>query len=163
MRTNLLAGATAFSLLLGFVTPVMALTSHEVEAVVGVVEQLAQEMGEGMVADAAGIFYDYDSLGAALIPEAGFSRESWITAYDAVTAGYMATIPQDEFDAVFEEPLATLEASELPEEQKAMLREHVAGLIAEAQALRQSGMQYADVVRPYEARLYPLFYGAFEE
>src|SRR5690554_2993587 len=46
MRTNLLAGAAAFSLLLGFVTQVMALTSHEVEAVVGVVEQLAQEMGE---------------------------------------------------------------------------------------------------------------------
>lgn len=163
MKANLLSGVAAFSLLLGFVTPVMALTSEEVEAVLGVVEQLAQEMGEGMVADAAGIFYDYDSLGASLIPAAVFSRDRWVIAYDAVTAGYMATIPEDEFNAVFEEPLATLEASELPEEQKAMLREHVAGLIAEAQAVRQSGMQYADVVRPYEDRLYPLFYGEFED
>lgn len=143
--------------------PALALDGQQAEAVVSVMEVLTLEMGEGMSADAADIFYDYDSLGTSLIPDAGFDRAGWIEAYNAVTAGYMATIPQDEFDAIFAEPLAMLEASELPEDQKAAMREHVSGLVAEAQAERESGMAYVDIVRPLEDRLYPLFFGAFGE
>lgn len=89
----------AVSLLMA--TPAVALTTDEAEAVVGIVEQLASETGEGMVADAAEIFFDYDALGTNLIPAAGFDRASWVVAYDAVASGYMAVIPQEEFDAVF--------------------------------------------------------------
>ena len=161
MTSRLLQGV-ALALLLG-TSPALALTPHEAEAVVSVMEVLAVDMGEGMSADAASIFYDYDTLGANLITEAGFDRAGWIEAYEAVAAAYMATIPQDAFDAVFEEPLAMLEASQLPDDQKAAMRAHVNGLIAEAQAVRQSGMVHADVVRPLEARLYPLFFDAFGE
>lgn len=162
MKTNSFRAA-ALVLLVGAAQPALALTSAEAEAVVDIVEQLAADMGEGMVIEAGGIFYDYDSLGAALIPAAGFDRQGWIKAYEAVARGYMATIPADEFNAIFEEPLAMLEASALPDDQKAMLREHVDGLIAEAQQARLSGMEYAGIVRPLEDRLYGLFYGEFGE
>lgn len=145
------------------VTPAMALTADEAEAVVTIVEQLAAETGEGMVADAAEIFFDYDALSTNLIPAAGFDRASWVVAYDAVASGYMATIPQDEFDAVFDEPLALLEGSALPDEQKAMMREHVEGLVAEAQATRAQGAVHAEAVRPLEKRLHALFFGEFGE
>ncbi|WP_131798380.1 hypothetical protein [Devosia elaeis] len=162
MKTGFVRAA-ALALLLGVANSVLALTLAEAEAVVGVVEKLAQETGEGMVLDAADIYYDYDSLGASLIPAAGFDRESWAVAYEAVGRGYMATIPEDQFNATFDEPLARLAASGLPEDQMAMMREHVDGLIAEARQARQEGMAYADVVRPLEDRLYVLFYGEFEE
>jgi len=143
--------------------PALALDVRQAEAVVSVMEVLTSDMGEGMMTDAADIFYDYDLLGAELIAAAGFDRAGWIEAYDAVAAGYMATIPQDEFDAIFEEPLAMLESSALPEDQKVMMREHVNGLVAEAQTVREGGMAYADTVRPFENRLYPLFFGSFGE
>lgn len=160
MAVGLASSGLAFVLT---TSPVLALELREAEAVVSIMEELSVETGEGMTVDAADIFYDYDSLGASLIPAAGFDPESWAEAYDAVASGYMATIPQDEFDAVFEEPLAQLEASDLPDDQRAMIRDHVNGLIVEAQAVRQAGMAYADVVRPLEDRLFVLFYGAFGE
>ncbi|MBO9587337.1 hypothetical protein [Devosia sp.] len=144
-------------------TPAVALTTVEAEAVVGIVEQLAAETGEGMVADAADIFFDYDALGANLIPAAGFDRASWVVAYDAVASGYMATIPLDDFNAVFEEPLALLEGSALPDDQKTMMREHMEGLIAEAQAVREQGVVHVEAVRPLESRLHALFFGEFGE
>lgn len=159
---SLTVGAVSAGLsFLLFASPALALDQREAEAVVTIMEALAQEMGEGMSTDAARIFYDYDSLSGSLIPAAGFDRASWIVAYDAVASGYMATIPQDEFDAIFEEPLAMLEASGLPEDQKVAMRAHVDSLIAEAQQVRLDGMQHAEVVRPLEARLYPLFYGEY--
>lgn len=160
MKTGFVRAA-ALALLLGVAQPALALTPAEADAVVTIVEQLAVEMGEGMVFDAGGIFYDYDSLGASLIPAAGFNKQEWIVAYEAVAAAYMATIPEDEFNAIFEEPLAQLAASGLPEEQMQAMLAHVEGLIAETQQTRLSGMQYADVVRPLEDRLYELFYGDF--
>lgn len=145
--------------LLGLAMPALALDRAEAEAVVGIVETIAADMGEGMVAGAGGIFYDYDALGAAQIPAAGFDRSEWVDAYEAVVRGYMATIPQAEFDAMFEAPRAQLEGSQLPEEQKAALRDHVEGLIAEAQQARQDGMAHVETVRPLADRLYPLFFG----
>ena len=153
---------SGLSLLLA-TSPAISLQYREAEAVVSIVEALAADMGEGMSADAADIFYDYDSYGAGLIPAAGFSRDSWKQAYDAVSSGYMATIPQEEFDAIFEEPLARLDAAGLPDDQKAMMRAHVEDLVAEAQAVRVSGLAHADVVRPLADRLSVLFFGAFGE
>ncbi|MBN9335230.1 hypothetical protein [Devosia sp.] len=158
---SLRAGVLAMAM--GLAAPALALTAEEARAVVDIVEVMAAETGEGMVADAGDLYFDYDSLGANRIPAAGFSRESWAVAYDAVASGYMATLSQEDFDAVFAAPMAQLEASALPEDQKTMLRDHIAGLVAEAQATRQQGMVHADVVRPLEDRLYALFFGDFEE
>jgi len=158
MRMSML-WATALGVSAGLAMPALALSPGEAEAVVEIVERLAEETGEGMVVDAAGIFFDYDSLGASLIPEAGFDRQSWVTAYEAVASGYMATLSEDEFNGVFEEPLAMLEKSALPEDQKQMFWEHVESLIADAKQTRLAGMAYVDVVRPLEDRLYPLFFG----
>lgn len=63
----------------------------------------------------------------------------------------------------FEEPLAMLEGSALPDDQKAMMREHVEGLVAQAQATREQGAVHADAVRPLEGRLHALFFGEFGE
>lgn len=163
MMNSILVRAAALALLLGLTPPAFALTSAEAEAVVGIVERLAEEMGEGMATEAANIFYDYDSLGASLIPAAGFDRQGWRLAYDAVATGYMATIPEDEFNAVFAESLMQLDASPLPDDQKAMLRAHMDGLVAEARQARLAGMKHADVVRPLQHRLAALFFGAFGE
>lgn len=149
----------AFAVLMGLAAPAAALTPAEAEAVVTIMEQLTAEIGETMSTDAAAIFYDYDSLDSALIPAHGFDRLGWVEAYDAVMAGYLAVIPEAEFMATFHEPLALLEQSELPEDQKVLMRAHMDGLIAEAQAVRAAGTAHADVVRPFEHRLHPLVYG----
>ncbi|KKB84374.1 hypothetical protein VW29_10440 [Devosia limi DSM 17137] len=160
LAVGLVSSGTAFVVA---TSPVLALERNEAAAVVSIMEELVVEMGEGMTVDAADIFYDYDSLGASLIPAVGFDLASWSAAYHAVASGYMASMPQMEFDAVFEGPLAQLEAAELPEDQKAMIREHVDLLIAEAQALRLSGMPFVEVVQPFADRLHVLFHGAFSE
>lgn len=160
MRGKGYAGLAAFVVLMGLTAPAVALTQAEAEAVVGIMEQLTADIGETMTTDAAGIFYDYDAFDTVLIPAHGFDRQSWVMAYDAVMAGYLAIIPEAEFMVTFHEPLALLEESGLPEDQKAMMRAHIDTLMAEAQAVRAAGAAYADVVRPLEARLHPLVYGA---
>ncbi|MBJ3783502.1 hypothetical protein [Devosia sediminis] len=161
-----LAVGAVSSVLAFVITPqsVLALDAGEAEGVISVMEVLTEEFGESMTTDAAESFYDYDSLDSTmLIEEAGFDRDSWIAAYEAVSAGYMAIIPQDQIDAMFAEPLALLDASELPEDQKAEMRRHVEGLMVEMQALRERGQAHADVVRPFESRLAALFAGSFGE
>lgn len=150
------------ALIAGLATPAMALTAEEAEAVVQIVELMAEETGEGMVADMGEVFFDYDALEAKRIPAAGFDRESWTLAYDAVASGYMATLSDKDFNAIFAEPMAQMEASALPEDQKKMLREHWAGLLAEAQETRETGKAHVEVVRPLQDRLYVLFFGDFE-
>jgi hypothetical protein len=159
MKNSLYLGAAALAVLMGSSLPVHALTQGETEAVISIMEQLTDEIGETMSTESGDIFYDYDMMDGALIAAEGFSRESWIVAYDAVMSGYLAVIPEAQFLATFEEPLALLEASELPEDQKAMMREHVDGLMTEALEIRHAGAAYAELVRPHEQRLQVLVYG----
>lgn len=163
MKSFAILRLAAAALLAGLATPALALTTEEAEAVVSIVENIAEITGEGMIADAGALFFDYDALEANRIPAAGFDRESWIEAYDAVASGYMATLSQEDFDAVFTDPMKQLEASQLPEEQKKALREHMEGLFADAQETRKAGMVHVDAVKPLEDRLYVLFFGDFEE
>ena len=160
MKANRAVRAVTLAVSMAASAPAMALTPDEAEAVIGIMEHLTAEIGETMSTESGGKFYDYDSMDGALIAAQGFSRESWVVAYDAVMAGYLAVMPEAQFRMTFEEPLALLDNSELPEEQKAMMRAHIGELMAEAQALRNAGAAHADVVRPYEQRLYPLVYGA---
>lgn len=159
--TTTLPGALALALTLA--APAVALDPREAEAVVAIMEQLGVESGEGMYHGGGDIAYAFDGNGFGLIPAAGFSEQSWIVAYDAVATGYMATIPQDEFDAILNEPLAMLEASTLSDELKAEMLTDMEQLIAEAQAARETGFAHADVVRPLAARLDVLFSGEFGE
>ncbi|SMQ70604.1 hypothetical protein SAMN06295905_1902 [Devosia lucknowensis] len=155
---SLAVGALSATLVaMALPVPASALEIREAEAVVAVMDVLTEDMGEPMVTDAAGIFYDYDAYSGALIPDAGFDRAGWIAAYDAVAAGYLAMLSQAEFDAIFTGPLARLEASRLPEDQKAEMRSQVDALKAEAASVRAIGAAHAEVVRPLEGRLRVLF------
>lgn len=151
------------AIMAGLASPALALTANEAKAVVEIVELMAEETGEGMAIDMGDIFFDYDAMEANRIPAAGFDRESWITAYEAVATGYMATLSDQAFNAVFEEPMAQMEASALPEDQKKMLREHMERLMAEVQEKREAGRVHADVVRPLQDRLHVLFFRDFGE
>ena len=133
--------------------PGVAFDTGEAETVVGILEQLADERGEGVYAEAAADWFEFDAEGSGLIAAAGYSEESWTLAYDALLAGYTAAIPEAEFEATISGPMASLETSSLAEDQKALLRDEFEGLIAEARELRQEGAPYVDVVRPLMPRL----------
>ena len=147
----------AFAALAGFAMPVAALDANRVGTVVTIMEKISEESGEDIYYGAGDAFLELDYNG--YIAAAGFGEADWITTFDEVVTGYMATIPQDEFDALFRDVVAMLEASSLSDEQKAELRQDMVLHIAEAQRARESGMVHAQAVLPFADRLYPMFFG----
>lgn len=146
--------------LLAFAGSAWALDRQEAEIVVGIMEQVAAISGEPIYHGGGGELFDYDTQNGELIFAAGFDYDSWIAAHDAVLTGFMATIPEPEFNAIFAEPLAQLDAStSLTAEQKAAIRADLEPEIAAARAARQSGQAYADAVRPLLPRLQVLVFG----
>ena len=145
------------ALLAAWAGPAAALDMGMVDRVVTLMETIAEESGEDIYYGAGDVFYELDFNGH--IAAAGFSSTDWAAAFDEVVTGYMATIPQDEFDAMFREVVAMLEASTLSDEQKAELRQDMVLHIAEAQRARESGMPHAEAVLPFAERLHPLFFG----
>ena len=137
--------------------PAAALDMGTADRVVTLMETIAAESGEDIYYGAGDVFYELDFNGH--IAAAGFSSDDWVDAFDEVVTGYMATIPQDEFDAMFREVVAILEASTLSNEQKAELRQDMVLHIAEAQRARESGMPHAEAVLPFAERLHPMFFG----
>ena len=133
--------------------PGVAFDTGEAEIVVSILEQLADERGEGVYAEAAADWFEFDAEGSGLIAAAGYSEENWMHAYDALLAGYTAALPEAEFEATISGPMARLETSSLAEDQKALLRGEFKRLIAKSRELRQVGAPYADVVRPLMPRL----------
>lgn len=147
----------AFAMLAGFAVPVVALDTNRVGTVVTIMEKISEESGEDIYYGAGDVFLELDYNG--YIAAAGFGEADWIATFDEVVTGYMATIPQDEFDAMFRDVVAMLEASALSDEQKAELRQDMVLHIAEAQRARESGMVHAQAVLPFADRLYPMFFG----
>lgn len=133
-----------------------ALDSREAAAVTEVLEALAPDRGEPVYYDekAADDWYAFDAEGDGLIAAAGFTRESWHTAYERTLKGLIALIPQSDFDAMhdgIEDKVAALNG--LTDEQK---RELVGDFKAQAdrnKTYRAEGMVHADAVRPLAARL----------
>ena len=146
--------------LLVFAGPAWALDQQEAEIVVGIMEQVAAISGEPIYYGGGSELFDYDTQNGELIFAAGFDHDSWIAAHDAVLTGFMASMPEPEFNAIFAGPLAQLEAStSLTAEQKAAIRADLEPEIAAARAARQSGRANADAVRPLLSRLQVLVFG----
>lgn len=136
--------------------PALALSPGEAQKVVELLEKLESE--HGMIAydeEEAGQIFEDDREG--LIEKAGFSRESWKTAFDAVMQGYMALVPQSEVDATLGEIKTRFEsATGLTVEQKAALQAMYDEQVAIILAYREEGREHMDVVRPLAERLEPL-------
>lgn len=133
--------------------PGVAFDIGEAETVVAILEQLADERGESVYVQAAADWFEFDAETSGLIAAAGYDEESWTLAYDALLSGYMAAIPEAEYEAMISGPMSRLEASALSEEQKALVREEVERVVAEAREQWQVGTRHADVVRPLVPRL----------
>jgi hypothetical protein len=136
--------------------PAFALSPGEAKKVVELVEKLEPDHGKiAYDEEEADQWFEDDSAG--LIEKAGFSRESWKTAFDAVMQGYMALVPQSEVDATLGEIKTRFEsATGLTVEQKAALQAMYDEQVAIILAYREKGREHMDVVRPLAARLEPL-------
>jgi len=138
-----------------------ALERREIEAVVGVLEKLTSETGNTVYydEDAAEEWFKTDEEMSELIPAAGFSRRSWKAAFDQTITGFIASVPEAEFDEMIEEFIDKVaEAGKLTPEQK---REAAIALRAEMGRLdevREQGAPYRDLVVPYGPRLRKLVF-----
>lgn len=150
----------ALGLVAGLVSPVLALDGREAEMVVGIMEALAADSGDSVYFGGGPDLFEYDAVGEGLIPAAGLDENRWSVLHDEVVAGYMATIPQERFDAVFDAVLERLNANTtLSEEQKAIVREDMAPQISEAYAARKAGLAHAETMRPLASRMQALVFG----
>ena len=155
---RVLKSLLAAAIWLGALGASLALDAREAQAVIAIMERLAEETGDGMYYDAAADFYAFDAENEGLIAQAGFSAESWQRAYEAVASGYIAAIPESSFAAAFEEPLARLEAStSLSAEQKAAIRADFEEQMVQLRAVRMAGQPHVGVVSPFMAQLERFF------
>jgi hypothetical protein len=146
----------AFLGVLLLVLPAFALSPGEAEKVIELVEKLEPDHGKiAYDEEEADQWFEDDSAG--LIENAGFSRESWKAAFDALMEGHIALVPQGEFDAKLGALKARLEsASGLSAEQRAAVTAAFDEQIAVIRTYREKGRKHMDVVRPLAARLEPL-------
>src|SRR5262249_48143553 len=102
-RVHVMALRLVLGALLGIVLsalPAFALSPGGAKKVVELVEKLEPEHGKiAYDEEEADQWFEDDSAGAGLIGKAGFSREGWKAAFDAVLQGYIALVPQGEIDA----------------------------------------------------------------
>jgi acylphosphatase len=128
---------------------------REAASVVAVIEQMQPDLGKvAYDDDESDRVFEDDSAGRGLIAKAGFSRESWKTAFDATLKGFMAVIPDAEVEAMF----ATLRtraagAADVTAEQRQAITEMVEEQYQIIAGLRDEGRAYKEIVRPLEARL----------
>lgn len=141
----------AACLMTGLAMPALALDAGEAERVVGLMETLSSQMGLEVYHGGGDAFLEADHGGE--IAAAGFSEARWLAGFDEVVSGYMASIPQGEFEAAFIEALALLDESALADDQKAMIRAEMDAHIALAQQTRRDGAAYVDAVRALKDRL----------
>ncbi|WP_269930672.1 hypothetical protein [Aminobacter sp. HY435] len=160
-KRHLAAALTAAAMLFGgaMVPPAMALTEDEVGTVTRILGELEPEFGkiayDETVADE---WFEQDQENEGRIAKAGFTRESWKEALDATFMGYLATIPESQFEAEMTKIEARLETSStMNAEQKTAMREIMNEQFAEIRALRESGRDYVDTVRPYADHLHAVF------
>lgn len=154
---KILLGLAASVALIG---PALALDEREATAVVEIMEAYAAASGEPVYHGGAGEVFEYDMDGEDLIGAAGFDFDSWSIAFDDVLTGFMASIPDAQFNAIFDEPLARLDAStSLTDEQKAVIREDLEPEIAAAHEARAGGARFAAIVQPLLPRLQVLVFG----
>jgi hypothetical protein len=143
----------------GLTSPASSLTADEAGTVTALLAKLSFELGDFAYDDEeADRIFDEDEASTGRIKAAGFDREEWKEAVDAVFRGYLATIPNDVFSARLTEGLQGFEStSQLSEEQKAEVLPLIEEKIAEIQLLRAEGAEYAKAVAPYAAQVEAAF------
>lgn len=137
--------------------PALALDMATATKVVELMETIADASGETVYYGGGDVFYDLDYDGQ--IAAAGFGSADWAIVFDEVVSGYLAIMPQNAFNAIFEDALARLDASSLTEEQKLSVRTDMEQEIGMARQARLDGAAYADAVRPLAGRLDALIFG----
>jgi hypothetical protein len=144
----------ALALAMFLSTPARSLSAGDVERVVSVMEQLADDLGDlAYDEEAAEIWYEEDTAYEGRIASAGYSQQTWRTALDRTVKGYFASLNQARIDAMLA-PMLDFEArSDLSESQKTAAREMVATWRAKMAAWRGEGAADAAVVRPFAGRI----------
>lgn len=152
LRVLLIAFAVVFS------TAAIAVSPGEAERVVALVERLAPDLGEIAYDDEeADRWFEDDSANAQLIGKAGFTRESWQEAFDAVMKGYFALVPRAELEAKLNSVRARLsQAQHLSPEQQEEVVASFDKQVTIIHTYREEGRAYTDAVRPLVSRLDPL-------
>lgn len=160
-KRHLAVGLMAVAMTFGgaLVPPAMALTEDEVGTVTRLLGELEPEFGRIAYDETvAEEWFERDQENEGRIAKAGFTRESWKEALDATFMGYLASIPDSEFDQQMASIEARLESSAtMNEEQKSAMREIMNEQFAEIRALREQGSDYIDTVRPYADHLNAVF------
>lgn len=150
--STILFSALALAMFLS--TPARSLSPGDVERVVGVMEQLAGDLGDlAYDEEAADIWYDEDAAYERRIAAAGFSQESWRDALDRTVKGYLATLDQARIDAALVPALDFEARSDLSEAQKVAAREMIAEWRAKMTNWRKEGADDAKLVRPFAVRI----------
>lgn len=133
-----------------------ALDARDVQAIVTVLEKLASETGDTVYYDdeAAEEWFDIDDESSQLIPAAGFTRASWKEAFDQTMTGFIATIPNAEFEQMMEDFIDKIaEMARMTPEQKQEATDALRAERGHFDAIRERGAKYKDAVIPYAQRL----------
>ena len=159
LRQGLIAAIAGIGLALGLTFPANSLTVGETGRVAALLAELSSELGDfAYDEEEADRIFDEDEAWNGRIKAAGFNREQWKKAVDAVFRGYLATIPNDVFSARLSEALKGLDSmSHLSAEQQEEVRSLFEEKIAEIQLLRAEGAAYAKAVAPYAAQIEAAF------
>lgn len=145
---------SALALAMFLSTPARSLSPGDVERVVGVMEQLAGDLGDlAYDEEAADIWYDEDAAFERRIAAAGFSRQTWRDALDRTVKGYLATLDQARIDAALVPALNFEARADLSEAQREAAREMIAEWRAKMTDWRREGADDAKLVRPFASRI----------
>jgi hypothetical protein len=159
LRQSLVAAVAGIGIALGLTLPAASLTVDEAGKVSALLAELSSELGDFAYDDEeADRIFDEDEASNGRIKAAGFDREEWKKAVDAVFRGYLATIPNDVFSARLSGALQAIDSmSHLSTEDRAEVRALFEEKVAEIQLLRAEGASYAKAVTPYAAQIEAAF------
>ncbi|WP_274626823.1 hypothetical protein [Arvimicrobium flavum] len=131
-----------------------SLEVHEVERVVGVLEQLAEDLG-GLSYDgeATADWFENDALGERRIEAAGFDLAGWREAADSTMRAFYATLSETEIEEAFAAIPDFEDRQDLTDSQKQALAESVAEQRATIEAWRAEGAANAALVQPFSKRV----------
>lgn len=135
-----------------------SLEGDEVERVVSVMEQLAEDLG-GLAYDgeATTDWFEQDGLGERRIEAAGFDLASWKEAADPTIKAFYATLSETEIEAAFGAIPNFEDREDLTASQKQAIREAVAEQRALIKAWRAEGAANAALVQPFSTRVRAAF------
>lgn len=142
----------------------LAFGARDVERVVGLLEYLADELGDiAYDEEAADDWYDEDNGYEARIAAAGYTRDSWRTALDRTVKGYFASMSEAEVEETFAAALGIEDLENFSEEQKQAMRELLDEMRAKLARWRAEGARDAELVRPYADRIERALTGRAED